>query len=175
MSRKVPLDALPPLYAVIGETVANWSIIETALGSWVAIIYQAAGGNRHAKVIPLALGRRMTFLRLCFNKITALQPFATDGRALLDRIGNIKDTRHMLVHGVVSNYSPDNHEFLFVRLDLDKAETMQVIKELSISAAKMLNDSGEAMAIATDCLIFAERLLQALVPEYKGQQLLRSI
>ena len=175
MSRKVPHDALPPLYAAIGETVVNWSMIEAALGFWVAIIYQAAGGNRHAKVIPRELSRRMTFLRLCFNKIAALQPFATEGRALLDRIGNIKDTRHMLVHGVVSDYSPDNHEFLFVRLDLDKAKTMQIIKELSIPATKMLNDSGEAMAIATNCLDFAERLLQTLVPEYKGQQLLRTL
>ena len=78
MSRKVPHDALPPLYATIGETVVNWSIIEAALGFWIAIIYQIAGGNRYAKVIPLALGRRMTFLRLCFNRIAALQPFATN-------------------------------------------------------------------------------------------------
>ena len=81
----------------------------------------------------------------------------------------------MLVHGVVSDYSPDNHEFLFIRVGLDKAQTMQVIKESYIPAAKILNDSGEAMAIATDSLDFTERLLQALVPEYKGQQLFRSI
>ncbi len=175
MNRKVPQDALPPLYAAIGETVVNWSMIEAALGFWVAIIYQTAGGSRHEKVIPLLLGRKMTFLRRCFNTIAALQQFAPEGRTLLDRIENIKDTRNMLVHGVVSDYSPDNHEFLFIRVGLDKAQTMQVIKESYIPAAKILDDSGEAMAIATDSLDFTKRLLQALVPEYKGQQLFRSI
>jgi len=173
MCRKVPHDVLPPLYAAIGETVVNWSVIETALGYWVAIIYQAAGGDRHAKVIPLALGRRMTFLRLCFKKIAALHPFAADGRAFLDRIGSIKATRHMLVHGVVSDYSPDNHEFLFVRLDLDKAQTMQTVNELHIPFTKILDDSGEAMTLAADSLKFAKRLLKALVPEHEAHDLLR--
>jgi hypothetical protein len=48
-------------------------------------------------------------------------------------------------------------------------------KKLRTPAAKILKDSGEAMAIVTDSLDFTERLLQAIVPEYKGQQLFRSI
>jgi len=113
----------------------------------------------------------MKFLRLCFKKISRLDPYASDGIALLNRIENIKDTRHMVVHGCVRSYDEKEHTFQFCRLDLDKTKTMQLVKNLDFPVRKILDDSGEAMRIGSSALNFAERLLEAFITEDKRQNL----
>ncbi len=175
MIRNVPQEVVPPLCAAIGELVVNWAMVESAMGFWIAVIYQMAGGKRLEHKIPQPLAQRMRFLRRCFNQISVLEPFADEGRTLLDRLGAIIEIRHMVVHGTVSHYAQDTHDLLFVRIDLDKTKTMQVINELQIPIAKILDDSGKVMVIAAESLQFAHRLLDALVPDHKAYDLMRRL
>lgn len=175
MPEKISPEVFPPLFSAIGETVFNWSLIEFALGSWIAIIYQVGGGRHHAKTIPFSLSPKLKFLRRCFNQIEALKPFAAEGKDILRRIKAIKDNREMMVHGRVTGYSPDDDSYLFVRLDLDKEQTMHVAKESRLGVVEILKDAREAHAIGIAGHNFTVRLLQALVPEDKGKELIRAV
>ena len=152
-------------------------MVERCIDYCIAIIYQRAGGKHIETEIPFALKRRVRFLRRCFQRLEPLAPFRPDAIKLLNRVESLTDTRHMLVHGCLSSILPqgEDHQFVFVKIDLTENKQLHVSNSLTTSGRQLRQDIGEAFALATDLTGFVERLLEAVVPEHKTNNLFRSV
>ena len=174
----IPEDILVSLYSAIGELVFSWALVEANVNYWIAIVYQRAGGKHVGKnkEIPWGMARKIKFLRQCFNHISALEPFKEEAGALLTRAKSVVKTRDIVVHGIVAEYKSKALELLFVRVDLDSTRTMQRFTESWLHINKILDDSGEAIAIGREALKFTERLLEAFfLTDEESQRLFKTV
>jgi hypothetical protein len=173
----IPEEILVPLYSAIGELVFSWALVEANVNYWIAIAYQDAGGKHlkgHAH-LPWGMKAKLRFLRLCFTCLPTLKPFASTAKPLLTRAKMIAKTRDLVVHGVASDYRTETLEIMFVSIDRDTAKTMQTSKESWVNIRKILDDSGEAIAVGREALRLSERLLETLVPDQEAKELFRSL
>ena len=165
MRNEIPPEIMTPLCSAVGEFVVSWAVLEMGLDSCIAVIYQVGGGKHLSKKIPRQISLKVRFLQACISHVGAVQPFANEGREILSRVDAITETRHMIVHGCVTKYFPQDHQFEFVKLDLDKDKTRHTATTLRITAQELLDQSGEALALGATVQNFAWRLIDALVPE----------
>ena len=115
-----PQQVLMDLYAVTGELVINWGMLEASLNMIVNLVYRDFGGqyaNGKAEPIPVPFTRRMNFLKTCFKKIPALVPFQDDARALRGKAKELSVVRDFIAHGFLSGHDPDTGIYTFGRLD----------------------------------------------------------
>ena len=173
MRNDFPAEIVEPLCGAIGHMVHSWSYVEACLDYNVAIIFQAAGGRHLDDQIPQALGRKIKFLRRCFRQIDALKPFAEEALPYLDKANHLSELRHIVVHGYASKYDEHNQSFRFVRLNLIDGRTMHKAVESWIPVRKLLDEAIDCQELHRKLISFTDRLLEALVPEYEGNELIR--
>ena len=159
-----PDDNMGPLATAIGGVVLAWGSAEASLNICVAVIFRAAGGKHHAdkNEIPVALGRKLRFLRLCFRKIAALAELENDGLVLCDRIGVLAGKRNDLIHGFVSNYDAKTEKYTFTNLGSEK--DVPLIKgQPQYTVHEIMEIGGECLALGADVVAFAKRLTDKFV------------
>lgn len=166
--RKVPGEALDPLCSAIGHIVINWSHIETALNAWLAIIYHSPEGKQLASELPHEMKRKLRFLRKAFRDIDRLQAYAAEALEHLRAVRRLSNVRHFLIHGSPTHYDAVDNGFIFVRVDRDDAKTMHQLKELRITAVKLLDHSRECLTLSSAMLDMAKRLLEPLIGKKRG-------
>jgi hypothetical protein len=106
------------LCRAVGFTVLIWAHIEQILDAAIAVVFQNCGGNKINQQIPRNLKSKLVFMRKSLRKINVLEPFQEQGLALMDRISNMKQRRHDVVHGVVTSLTSADGSFEFRRLNV---------------------------------------------------------
>ncbi len=157
----LPSDALPPLYTAVGELVVNWAITDSALNSIIAIIYQSAGGKHVDQKIPVAFKRRVRFLRLCFNSVDALEPYADEGRNILQKAANLTFIRNAVIHGAVSDYEPETEQYTFTKLDVVNNDTIHQANTVSTTLSDLRGAALNSQNVTRAAIAFSNRLLDA--------------
>jgi hypothetical protein len=97
-----PFDNLPPyaddFFNAIGRAVLMWGKLEQALDNLLltAINIDALHGERREMLV--ALGRKLQLLKTTYKACPALLPLRGRANALAERIGNLSEDRHFVIH-----------------------------------------------------------------------------
>jgi hypothetical protein len=161
--RDIPADVIKPLYTAVGHIVVNWAFVEQSLDMWIAIIYQTSDDRCIEDVIPMALGRKIRFLRKCFNRMHVLANFRAEALDYIAKAKELSDTRHFIIHDTISKYNPTDHTFTFVKLDVVDGGTFHQLSKLVIMGQKLLDDGIRCQILTSDMLKLGERLESHLV------------
>jgi hypothetical protein len=155
-----------PLAAAIGGLVLAWGDVEASLTMCVALIFKDAGGRHHAdkEEIPVALKRKLKFLRLCMRKIEALAPFKDDGLALLEIATPLAKFRNDVIHSFVSDADRQTMTFTFTALGSFKDKPL-ITGQVQYSVKQLVEIGGQMMEFGQHLVEFVARLQNALVPE----------
>lgn len=159
IEQQIPDSAVEPLCAAVGHVVVNWTLVEVGIDQWIAAICRG-GADRHFDWhVPATVERKMKVLRRCFKRFAGLSPLADEALALLERALRLHTRRHILVHGVLTDYAPTSGKYSFVKMNLNEWRTMEIADRLDTTVDKILDDSGECIALAADLTRFSHRLL----------------
>lgn len=110
------------LLTAVGALVIEWGQFERQLGQWTTLIFVRLHGARLAgrDKAPGEFSRKVEFLRKCFRRIKALQPYRDEALAILAEAEIVGEVRHNLVHGALRDARARRGVFIFVRLrDMD--------------------------------------------------------
>ena len=160
MLKTIPDNLFPPLSMAVGQLILSWSFVEVSLDQWVAVVYQGVGGKQIEREIPRGLDRKIKFLRRCFKRIPALEPFAEEATDILSRAKKLSSIRHTIVHGFVSKYDPHTQTMTFVKLDARKDRDIHRVNETPLTFAQLLDAGGECLNLSTDSARLAKRLAE---------------
>lgn len=147
------------LCQAVGFTVITWAHVEQILDMLIAIVFQSCGGDQINPKIPRNLMSKLDFMRKSLRKLDVLQPFQDWGLDLMDRISNMKQQRHDLVHGVITSSAP-SVDGIFEFRRLDAKETMHHIKQSDFDLKKFPALAKELVGLGTDMAQFCQTLLQ---------------
>jgi hypothetical protein len=159
----VPSNVFPPLYTAVGNLVVNWAIAESALNHIIAIIYQKAGGKHVTHKIPVAFKRRVKFLRLCFNRVDALKPYADEGRDILRKAAKLTFIRNAVIHGAVSNYEPATQQYTFTKLDVVDNDTIHQVNSVTTTLSDLNGAAIDSQNVTRVTNALSDRLMDAFV------------
>jgi hypothetical protein len=108
---KFPVS-LEPLFSALGKIVYAWNYVEFYIDSCIVIIWHNYGGNSLPKwkQIPRSLNNKIASLRdaLEIDKLAFLQH---DGSILMDRIEQLSDKRHKMIHSWFKHANKDSFDF----------------------------------------------------------------
>jgi hypothetical protein len=83
--------------------------------------------------MPRQLARKIRFLRKCFTRLDGLSPFATEALAIVNRLDQLSDTRHFVVHGVLSGFDAEADEtFYFRKIDISDDKKQHILGEMRL-------------------------------------------
>ena len=78
---------------------------------------------------------------------------------LLDRIGNLSDYRHDVIHGYLAEYDPQTELMTFISLDRDPSKVVYKIKERRVPPLKLLELGVDASMIGHQLATVTQGLL----------------
>lgn len=116
-------DDTKALFSAVGFIVVQWGQAEQCLELISHTLFQEFGGKRLASEhkLPKMLGRKVAFVRKCFNKIPAVAEFKTEALEMLDLFNELADDRHNVIHGAITSMSEVDGAFEFLRLEHNDA------------------------------------------------------
>jgi hypothetical protein len=77
--------------------------VEIPLDFITGVFFTLAGGTKR---LPRPMDRKLSFCRRCLAEIPQLAPFREGMSSILDRVEELSDHRHRIVHGIVDNSTP---------------------------------------------------------------------
>lgn len=161
--RHVSPEEYQRLFAATGELIIHWGLVEESLNMIIALVYQLGGGKHIEPELQIMMSRRIRFLRACFNRIAALDPFKVKALSLLDRVGPIADLRETLCHSAITGVSDDGETYHFTSSRPMKSRTIHYLKKADIAHEKLTAAAYATLALGDEAAGFMQRLYQALV------------
>jgi len=98
-SLEAEFEAAKELYAQVGFMTILWARMEGTLDLINRLLFYHAGGSRFEDRFPLALDRKLTFLRRCHRDLPELVSIQEAGFQLIDLVHTLKEQRHDIIHG----------------------------------------------------------------------------
>lgn len=89
----------PNYYEPLGLATVQWAAIEQSLDVLIHLVFTFHNGKEIEAVVPVALKRKIDFLRRSFRRIEALVPHKDVAIGYFERVIALSDKRHDLVHG----------------------------------------------------------------------------
>ena len=159
-------EIMPPLSMAIGGIVLAWGSAEASLNINIVMIFQLAGGRHHAEEgqIPVAMGRKLKFIRLCLKNIAALEPFREEGLALFQKMGAMAKTRNNIVHGFLSAVDREKMVFTFTGLGSIKDKPL-ITGQPQYSMQDLIKLVTDSMKLAAEVVCFMKRLSETFIPQ----------
>jgi len=103
----LPFRLTDEFYLEVGKLTAGWAQVEIPLEFITGILFMFAGGTKRlAKRLPRALDQKIQFCRGCLAELPQLRPFREGLTMILDRVEELSEHRHRIVHGIVDNFTP---------------------------------------------------------------------
>lgn len=114
-----PGSTTESLFKTIGFVVVQWSHCEQTLELLVNTLFRQYGGNKlpKRKKMPKQLGEKIAFVKECALHIPSLAPFRAEIEVLVSNFEALKQKRHDLVHGALSDATAVDGVYSFIRLD----------------------------------------------------------
>ena len=159
-----PDELIGPLMNAVGGVVLAWGSAEASLNLCVVTIFNRAGGQPFAKngEIPVALKRKLDFLRPCLRQIPALEPYRDTGLALCERTGQTGAHRNRLLHAFISDFDTATQRFTFTGLGSQKDQAL-ITGQSKLAVHDVVKIGEVCMALGTDLAEFAGDLARAFV------------
>ncbi len=158
----IPSDILPPIFFAVGELVLGWAFAEQNLDNMVTIFFHGAGAKTEAE-LPVALNRKMKYLRKCLRTVPALASFRANAEQLIDEAEKLSDTRHTVIHGAISEYNSQIQVITFVKLKAVKDRHWVDPRHMKLD--HLLGIGVEAGKLGLRLGDLTRRLLDTFVPK----------
>jgi len=163
MEKTYTSEADENFFGAIGRLTISWAHLELGLDGAVFEIHRAFGGRDIETELPRSLSRKLAYLRTWVKQIEALGGENADGfLGLLDSIETSSQTRHDLIHGIVTEMEEGSGKAEFKRL-LHTGGRPKV-REFSMTTVDILRAATEAQRLSGKTLLWA-RELQKFVSE----------
>jgi len=109
------------LYSQVGFIVINWGHCEQSLELLINTLHRQFGGDKlpKRKKMPRQLSSKLDFVKECTLSISALSPHKDELDKLVHDFKAIKEIRHGLIHGAVTDDPVINGVFTFIRLQAE--------------------------------------------------------
>jgi hypothetical protein len=145
---EIPDEKMNPIYNTVGRLATQWSMMEVSLEALATVLHQYYGGKDLERALPHRFGQRIRFVRKCLESPPAiLAPFKGLLLAALERLSNLADYRHDIIHGYVSKYDDVKNELTFSSVKTRPGKGKPLLKKRKITPAKMLTIGNEAARI----------------------------
>jgi hypothetical protein len=168
----IPADVLMAVYAAVGELVIGWALAEQMLDHMVTLCFHGAGAKTERE-LPVALTRKLRYLRKCFARVPSLPPFRERASNLLDETEKLSDIRHTVIHGAISDYDTTTETIIFVKLKAVKDRHW--VDPRRVKGTALLAAGGEAADLGSRLGDLARGLFDTLVPENVRDKLRRDL
>jgi hypothetical protein len=99
-------------HKALGSAVQTWAGLEILLDANIHVIATHYGGKTIDPQVPLALKRKLKYLRRAFTELKTLSEFRESALADLEKIGPLGEERHSFIHGAGLLYLGDSLERL---------------------------------------------------------------
>jgi len=144
-------------FAAIGRLTVSWAHIELGLDWLVRTIHHDLNGrDRIEKDEPIALKRKLDYLRKGFRKLPELEAFADRFPPIADEIVSASDQRHDMIHGFVIRTLSGSGEVVMGRIVLSDRKP----KFFTVTAYDVMQAAVRANNI--HMLSFAQEVADAL-------------
>jgi hypothetical protein len=119
------------LNQTIGILVRAWAYMETVLDYANCVILERAGGTKIQSSLPISLKAKLAFFNRAFERLDELSPFRDRAMTMLLRLHNLKEARHDVVHGTVSDLLP-TFTRQFTRNSYDRTSLTPIVRAYSL-------------------------------------------
>jgi hypothetical protein len=146
----LPDQALTDLYAVAGELVINWGMVEASLNTLINTLYKEYGGDvleGKEQTIPVPFGRRIKYIKACFKGKGPLALYVEEARTVRSRAKQLSFVRDYIAHGYLHDYDRKTGVYTFGRLDTDEEDTVHVHTTFAATAVELMDYSGQMMKL----------------------------
>jgi hypothetical protein len=158
----IPSEILHSIYAAVGELILKWAHAEQILDNMITIFFHGAGAKSE-RDLPVALSRKMRYLRKSLRTTPSLATFRETANNLLSETKKLSDIRHTVVHGALTEYDAATQTITFVKLKAVK-DTHWVDPRL-VKLDDLLGVGEEAGNLALHLGDLLKGLLEAFVPK----------
>ncbi|MCF6255035.1 MAG: hypothetical protein L3J98_09890 [Gammaproteobacteria bacterium] len=109
------------LFKSVGFIVVQWGHCEQSLELLVNTLHRQFSGSKlpKRKKMPRQLSSKLDFVKECALGIPELSPFQDELERLVHDFEDIKQTRHDLIHGAITDDPVMDGVFTFIRLQAD--------------------------------------------------------
>jgi hypothetical protein len=105
-------------YTSVGFFTVGWATVELGLDFANAVTMLHAGGSEIQADLPVSLRPKLRFFRLAHSRLPALAEFSVEGGLLAQRVGDLIETRHDMIHGFAqSALDPGDRKVLRLRYE----------------------------------------------------------
>jgi hypothetical protein len=125
-NERIPQQVLMDLYATAGEFVIQWGLFEAQIVTTINLVYFEFGGKELDPILPRGFGRRMKFLKICFNRIPALEAYKLEMREIRSGAKRLVIIRDFFAHGFFVGFDPKTEVYRIKSLDNNEDDTMHV-------------------------------------------------
>lgn len=114
------------LYVSVGFLTILWARMEGTLDLINRMLFYHAGGQELEDRLPLALDRKLTFMRLCHRDLPQLEAIRASGLHLVDEVHRLKQQRHDIIHGDAQTMPISNLDLVILkRVKKDKTAIVE--------------------------------------------------
>jgi hypothetical protein len=133
-------------HAAIGRLTVYWAMIESAIDGLVIDLFHNLGNPRGEKEMPIALARKLRYLRMSKHAVKFPLFDLAQFEKLLADVEVAAVRRHDIIHGVMVEYAHEEGEAVFLRRM--QGRTGKPPKRIELSTEAIREDWAKAMYYA---------------------------
>lgn len=149
-------------FAAIGRFTLAWAHLEFALDAAISIIHQRLSGHTIERDVPIHIGRKVKYLKLCLRKLEPLSPFRDLTLPILQEIAAAVEFRKNLVHGAINSHPSGATEINLIRL-LHSSDGHHTSKKITVTISMVRDATNQAMQLANQAFDFTSALMKAFL------------
>jgi hypothetical protein len=131
-----------------------WAAIETTIDDANSAAWEMSGRTISA-VVPQNLGRKIELFKQIHNKLPAFAPLKSEAVALIEKLSALKDDRHWLVHGSLSEES--GRGWTLQKTEFQRDGSVEIVAR-TISRAELSKIEGGVHDLLFDMVRYADAL-----------------
>ena len=154
-------DAENALYSQVGFIVIQWGHCEQSLELLVTTLFRQYGGNAlpKRKRMPRQLSDKITFVKECVAALQTLKSFRDEIEGLINKFESLKQKRHDLIHGALTDDSVIDGVYSFIRLETHP--DIHEVKAFHYDLKAFPNIAKDLVRLGADAPKIAKRVFDA--------------
>ncbi|PCJ70339.1 MAG: hypothetical protein COA62_06985 [Rhodobiaceae bacterium] len=155
------------LFAAIGRLTVSWAHLELGLDAMIDTIFYDLENPPKEKELPIALRRKLKYLRKAVKLIPMRPGDAEEYAALIDNIAKESDIRHDIIHGAIVEHTEGTGTARAIRIIRERGKFSQ--KEIHLTIQSVMEAVVRVNKLAPIPLNFAA-LVQKAIHEQETTQ-----
>ena len=109
-------EQMDQLYRAVGMLVTTWPFLEHYLAICIWTFLHSPNLPAELQDTPVSLKKKAEYFKRAFKLLPQFAPLKDEGLALIQRVMDLKDYRHDIVHSCLSKIGPDDLQFQYAVL-----------------------------------------------------------